>query len=70
MSKELKPCPFCGGEAEFHVIAKSASHGEHFLLLKLFVQNVRYLHLSNILLELIWIATELLWYAMTKEILQ
>jgi len=30
MSKELKPCPFCGGEAEFHVIAKSASHGGAF----------------------------------------
>ena len=27
MSEKLKPCPFCGGEAEFHVIANSASHG-------------------------------------------
>lgn len=70
MSESLKSCPFCGGEAEFHVIANSASHGGASLFLKLFVQNVRYLHLSNILLELIWIATELLWYAMTKEILQ
>ena len=27
MNEKLKPCPFCGGEAEFHVIANSASHG-------------------------------------------
>ena len=27
MSESLKSCPFCGGEAEFHVIANSASHG-------------------------------------------
>ena len=26
MSESLKSCPFCGGEAEFHVIANSASH--------------------------------------------
>lgn len=53
MSEKLKPCPFCGEKAEFHVIANSASHGEQVLLLKLLVQNVKYLHLSNILLELI-----------------